>query len=785
MNHDVEPRLLARVHRTRSPRIAAVLLLVAIVPLVGMGAATWRTISDARKTQLAATRTQETADQAVGLVRLQGAVFDEMVASAITEVAAEMEAPPALLAVFLGSDPTEQLELAQARTDGQLAEMGRPDAVAEIATVRIARTDLSGTLAGYREILSGVDDELTHAIADLSATTSGSSGASELARASRLLGSAIDARSAVAEEFYGYFATIFDLRDAPGVELARLIRSHAKYDASLEALAEGAIDQSALRSGVEQVEFDPGMLALNAAIDTLIADSLAAGVPPQAAPLSLDTVTQNLAGFTSVYEAASASSETTSTLLDAAVGGMLAAAADVTDRADDDITSAYLLALALSAATLFTALLAARFIVRPLRDLQRAAHHLQDSAEVSAAPRSGPAEVQAAAGAIQDAAQHLDLVTRQTRALAVGELDADVLDEAAPGRLGTAVQHAVSTLRAALAQQDEFRRRLAHEATHDGLTKLSNRNASITQLARSLARTTRAGSQLAVLFIDLDRFKDVNDHNGHHAGDTVLTSIAQRLVNGVREGDHVGRLGGDEFVVIAEPVSGVDEAVALAQRLLDAIAEPIDLGNVPVSVGASIGIALASGADLTAEELLRDADLAVYRAKEIGRGGIEICDEDLRNHVAETADQSLAIRQAIEHDELVVHYQPIIDTRTNELHALEALVRWQRPGHDGLIPPDRFIGFAERSNLIVDLDRWVIGAVARQIRAWHAAGNFNAIPVGDQRVAPPPRPRPLRAARARAARAVRGAVELDHHRGDRERAARRPRRRCREAPAAP
>ena len=166
----------------------------------------------------------------------------------------------------------------------------------------------------------------------------------------------------------------------------------------------------------------------------------------------------------------------------------------------------------------------------------------------------------------------------------------------------------------------------------------------------------------------------------------------------------------------------------LAQRIVETVAEPIDLTNVHVTVGASIGIALADGADLTADELLRDADLAVYRAKAVGRGGIEICNEDLRNELAETADLSIAIRHAIEHDELIVHYQTIVDTRTEAVHALEALVRWQRPGH-GLVPPDRFIGFAERSALIVDLDRWVLGAVASQIARWKGDPKFNGIPV--------------------------------------------------------
>jgi diguanylate cyclase (GGDEF)-like protein len=280
-----------------------------------------------------------------------------------------------------------------------------------------------------------------------------------------------------------------------------------------------------------------------------------------------------------------------------------------------------------------------------------------------------------------------------------------------------------------LSQHDEFRRRLAHEAAHDGLTNLPNRNASLAQLTRSLARTTRSGSQLAVLFIDLDHFKDVNDGLGHQAGDTVLAEVAQRLVMHVREGDHVGRLGGDEFVVIAEPVHDIDEAVHLSERILGALAKPFAIDGSSVVVGASIGIALSDGRQLTSDELIRDADLAVYRAKATGRGGIEICDEELRNEHAEAADLESALRRAIDQGELLVHYQPIVDGRTRRLHALEALVRWQRPGFDALIPPDQFIGFAERTNLIIDLDCWVLQEVAAQIARWKSDPDVVTVPV--------------------------------------------------------
>ena len=342
---------------------------------------------------------------------------------------------------------------------------------------------------------------------------------------------------------------------------------------------------------------------------------------------------------------------------------------------------------------------------------------------------SGPSEVRAALAAIRTSSLHLDLVTRQARALSRGDLDDASLDETAPGGLGTAVHDAVGTLRTALTQQEEFRRRLAHEAAHDGLTNLPNRNASMAQLTRSLARTQRADAQLAVLFVDLDRFKEVNDQNGHGAGDHVLRTVAQRLVANVREGDHVGRLGGDEFVVVAEPVDDIEDAVELAERLVDALSEPIDIGPARVNVGASVGVAMSQSAPLDADEMLRDADLAVYRAKELGRGGVFVCDEALRQEMLESADLSSAIARAIEDDEFLMHYQAIVDSSTKELRALEALVRWQRPGEERLVPPDQFITFAERTGLVVDIDRWVIETVIRQVAAWHSEGRFLGVPV--------------------------------------------------------
>ena len=716
----------------RGLRVGTVLVLVAIVPLLGVGAVTWSSIRAARSVVTSASRTEDLSQQAVALARLDTAVFDELVWRAVNTVVDSLGGLGGALAPMIGAEPAVELAARSERTDELLSATQRPDIAAALVDARAGGLDTSTVLAAYSDIATSIEQPLDVLLDQVSASATGSTGAEDVADNVRVLRLAVELRSLMAGEFYGYFAATFDIRGTPAEEMAGLVELRARYDSTLIALDDASARAGTpdLETSLEMLDRDPTIGGLTTSIDALIAAAFAGGVPATPGVIDIPTLAQNAQGFESVLHAMDAASVTMLRVLDHAVAGVLASSTDVRVDADHDIRLAYGRAAALALISLVTAWFAARFIVRPLRDLRRAAEDLQTNQEpVDPRAVGGPAEVTAAAEAIRDASAHFDLVTRQARALATGMLEADVLDETAPGGLGVALQHAVGTLRTALAQQDEFRRRLAHEAAHDGLTQLANRTASMAQLNRSLARTTRSGGQLAVLFIDLDRFKDVNDLHGHQSGDSVLTAVAQRLVNSVREGDHVGRLGGDEFVVIAEPVDGIDDAVGLAERILARLSEPIELETERVVVGASIGIALADGDHLTADELLRDADLAVYRAKSVGRGGIEICDEDLRHDLAETLDLTMAIRNAIEHDELIVYYQPIIDTATEQLHALEALVRWQRPGHDDLVPPDQFIGFAERSALIIDIDRWVIGAVVRQIAAWTADPRCNGVPV--------------------------------------------------------
>ncbi len=262
--------------------------------------------------------------------------------------------------------------------------------------------------------------------------------------------------------------------------------------------------------------------------------------------------------------------------------------------------------------------------------------------------------------------------------------------------------------------------RLSHLAYHDELTGLPNRSLLINRLQHALARGRRRQARIAVLSIDLDGFKVVNDALGHATGDEVLVAVASRLEGGLRDGDTVARLDGDEFTILAEEIDTLDQALAVAERVLAAIAEPFRLRDREAFVTASAGVAVSQVGDHDPREMLRRADLALDQAKQIGRGSAAGFKSAMKEQAGVRLELEQSLRSAVDRRQLVVHYHPIVDLTSGRLTRMEALVRWNHPER-GMMPPAEFVPLAEEIGLIRPIGRWVMREACQEAGRWRAS----------------------------------------------------------------
>jgi diguanylate cyclase (GGDEF)-like protein/PAS domain S-box-containing protein len=274
--------------------------------------------------------------------------------------------------------------------------------------------------------------------------------------------------------------------------------------------------------------------------------------------------------------------------------------------------------------------------------------------------------------------------------------------------------------------------RLAYLANYDSLTGLPNRAMFRDRLASAMKRAKRSGKAMSLMFLDLDRFKDINDSLGHAAGDLLLQYVSNTLTTCLRNVDSVGRdvgpepftlarLGGDEFTIIVENIEGPESAALIARRILDALIPPIKIDGQEVFVSTSIGISLYPLDDTDFDGLIRHTDMAMYRSKSIGRGNFSFYDAEMSVEVENRLSLEAHLRHALEREEFELYYQPKADLKTGRVTGVEALIRWNRPG-EGMVPPDRFVTMLEDTGLILPVGAWVIRTTCMEVASWERLG---------------------------------------------------------------
>ena len=664
-----------------------------------------------------------------GLLGLRAAIFEERLAA---ELFVEGREPPdAMLARSeFGRHLLEDGDTLSEVTDRALAALSvaqRPFGLEELREVRADADSWEGDLAAVRQRLGPFYTRTTDALR--AAMERVRRRAVELGDPELIASATSFHRSVAVPSLAGeLLAAVTDLWVAPPATRAAyqtaVARNHALYVDSVERLVAGLREAApdAVEGVRERLEIPDD---LQPVIDAALLGELSD--PGRSPEQPTEFAMPILHGLDWVLEVDDLPFDT--------AAATESTAADLAAQARRLEVSTGLLLVGVIGVCLAVAVLLARSILAPVRRLTDRAQQIgAGQLDVDALALQGPPEVVGAARAFNDVIDNLVLLEQKSHALAECNFDHPSLRQPLPGLLGAELQRSVRVLSGSIVEREQLQSRLVYQATHDTLTGLANRGALVDALGEAAREASEATHRVAVVFIDLDGFKRANDRYGHAAGDQLLRAVAERMQRLVPRRCTVARFGGDEFVIVVPGVLDPVQAVDLARALVASIAEPVEVDGVLLNVGASAGVAVsgADPSDLDTDplDLIRRADLAVYTAKREPGRSVAMYDGELDRQIMLQEDVEAALHAALQPgvDQLRMVFQPILRTGDGELHGVEALVRWDRPDH-GRVPPDAFVPIAERSALIVELDRWVLRAVLGQTAEWSASEELAGVPV--------------------------------------------------------
>ncbi|MEY2433320.1 MAG: hypothetical protein QOC92_3045 [Acidimicrobiaceae bacterium] len=726
----MEPDRTSSQRRARRSGVGVTTRLVALVmlPLTAMCVLAGSVVFSHRSLAAQAVAVDEGVSGLGNLIALRDAFNDQKALASFDVRFVELGVTNADASRFLGVDLTAAMRQARDQANRASIALGiaNPVGAGDVQTLysamdagAISPTQALERLTGFSETIDG---RLTRGLDQLDVEAH----EPRLVAALRSLRTAtalvLDATEQGIDLSEVWYPSHTESPQAAAAALARFGEESAEYQTSADRLHELGVKK--VVTSLEVVEADPQVHVFDDAVAATLL-----GTPLAEAGAVVDT-----AKVAATFRGYLWRDRLLDNLLDTAIFSVSDEARQLAATERSGFVTWTLGASALALVSIGIALWLARSISRPLKELAGYAQAVNEG-ELETQPSRGrdhgPRETRVAFGVFADLVANLQLLDAKANALAHCDFDDPVLSQRLPGRLGRSLESSVAVLSGSIVERDQLQTHLAYEATHDSLTRIANRPSAITAIQAAMHRAARTGATIALLFVDLNDFKAINDSHGHEVGDEVLRHVAARMEIGLRAGDVAARLGGDEFVIVAEGVAGVADATDLARRMIDAISQPMDIGSTRICIGAAVGIALTLDGPEEPLRLLARADAAMYRAKFHDRSAIEIFDADLQQQMIEREDVETALTAALADPAgggLQLHYQPVLDAASGALVGAEALIRWDRPGH-GLLAPDSFIPIAEATALIIDLDCWVLREATRQVVAWSSDAELAEVPV--------------------------------------------------------